>query len=132
MAMTFQEIAASGQRAREQLSQTERDLNKQMLAIEDAAIAAGRAMTAAEKEQWDERDAALRDVLRRKKQVADATAMALDASPDAVALRKRFQSINRDLEKTKEQLEDIADTAKKVAKAIQIIEQIVANVPLPI
>jgi hypothetical protein len=58
--------------------------------------------------------------------------MALDASPDAVALRKRFQSINRDLEKTKEQLEDIADTAKKVAKAIQIIEQIVANVPLPI
>lgn len=126
---TWSAIVVAARRAITELEIVERELGQAMRQIENAAAERDSVMTPAEKAKWKNHSDLQKVVVRKKLQIVDASAIALDAHPAVQRMRARFQHVNRDLEKAKENLEQIAVALKSINKALEAIVKILEIIP---
>ena len=127
---TWRDIVANAQLAISELDEAEHAVAREMRRLENAAAARDTVMTPSEKAKWLTLSNLQKTIARKKAQVADAAAMALDAHPDVARMRDRFRAVNADLDDVKAKLESLAMTLDRVAKAVEIVGDILAQLPV--
>jgi hypothetical protein len=118
-------VLAKAEKARALLAAKELDLQREIDDIDD--IEWDRPLNAAEQKRRKEKRAAQTAVRAAKIEASFITLRALNETPEVQRLINAFQSINRDLKKEFDRLQEIAKAAERTAKVIDALADLAAD-----